>query len=93
MYYRLRVGTADGEERGYQWREIDTELFASVATGQQPEADAAAQELDSSEFDSAAQDRKMFYLAVWDPVNNTWVSNSSDPENDYSQFAHSEIGA
>jgi hypothetical protein len=93
MYYRLRVGTDQGEERGYQWRSIDAELFANIATGQNPQADAAAQELDSSQSDSTAQDRTMFYLAVWDPVNNQWVNNSTDPAKDHSQFAYSEVGA
>ena len=44
MYYRLQVGTVDGIECGYQWREIDIALFTSIGTGAKPEGDAEAQQ-------------------------------------------------
>ena len=67
MYYRLNVGTIDGESRGYQWRELDLATFVAVARGTRPVGDAEAQTRDSPDFDTVAQNRVIYYGAVWVP--------------------------
>lgn len=75
MWFRLKVGTQDGIERGYQWREIDEDLFTIILSGQRPLADAEAQSRDSTEWDTTAQNRPMHYLAVWDRHLCDWIQD------------------
>jgi hypothetical protein len=72
MFYRLQVGTLDGIVRGYQWREIDQDLFCAVAQGQRPAGDADAQLRDSDYYDANNLNRPMHYLAIWQPGTG-WV--------------------
>jgi hypothetical protein len=65
MYYRLNCVLESGESRGYQWRELDSATFVAVATGTRPVGDAEAQTRDSPDFDTAAQNRTIYYGAVW----------------------------
>jgi hypothetical protein len=67
MYYRLNVGTIDGESRGYQWRELDPATFVAVARGTCPLGDTEAQARDSTLTRADAFNRPMHYLAVWVP--------------------------
>ena len=67
MYYRLSCQTDSGEIRGYQWRELTQAEFCAVATGTCPPGDAEAQSRDSPDHDSAAQNRAIYYGAVWVP--------------------------
>ena len=75
MWFRLQVGTADGIERGYQWREIDQDLFATILNGQRPVADAEAQSRDSTQIRADAENRVMHYLAVWDRHLSSWITD------------------
>ena len=72
MYYRLNVGTIDGESRGYQWRELDSATFVAVATGTRPLGDTEAQARDSTQTRADAFNRPMHYLAVW---SDGWVTD------------------
>jgi len=93
MYYRLRVGTQSGIECGYQWREINQDLFAEIITDNKPVADPAAQHLDSVECDLNAQARTMYYLGVWHPEHNIWYNHSADPMADYDVFGYTQPGS
>lgn len=95
MFYRLRVGTIDGIERGYQWREIDQTLFSDIVTGQRPLADSEAQNRDSTQVRADAENRVMHYLGVWDPVANAWTSDiqTQDVATLYTQYGYERIGA
>lgn len=93
MWHRLQVGTADGEECGYQWRDIDYALFAVILGGQRPLADAEAQTRDSTEVDTAAQNRPMHYLAVWNTDTNTWSTGSESAESAYTDWARTGAGS
>ena len=75
MFYRLPVGTLQGESRGYQWRELTESEFVEIIQGQRPQADSQAQSRDSTEIDSAALNRVMHYLAVWNHATNTWQTD------------------
>jgi hypothetical protein len=65
MFYRLNVGTIQGEARGYQWRELTLDEFVAVATGTKPLGDQDAQRRDSTQVRADAYNRPMHYLAVW----------------------------
>tara|TARA_R110000796_G_scaffold172364_1_gene289358 strand:- start:2337 stop:2618 length:282 start_codon:yes stop_codon:yes gene_type:complete len=93
MYYRLQVGTVDGIECGYQWREIDIALFTSIGTGAKPEGDAEAQTRDSTEENTAGQNRTMYYLAVWNQDINDWTNSITDPATDYEAWGLDAPGA
>ena len=75
MFYRLQVGTPQGEICGYQWREIDQVLFVEIIQGQKPQADSEAQSRDSTDWNTAAQNRVMHYLAVWDHGTDQWQTD------------------
>jgi hypothetical protein len=76
MYYRLNVGTIDGESRGYQWRELDSAAFVAIATGTRPLGDTEAQARDSTQTRADAFNRPMHYIGVW--IDGTgWVSDMS----------------
>jgi len=75
MWFRLQVGTQDGIERGYQWREIDQDLFAVILNGQRPLADEEAQSRDSIEISADALGRPMHYLGVWDRHLGGWITD------------------
>jgi len=72
MFYRLKVGTVEGEERGYQWRDIDQDTFVAIATGTRPLGDADSQTRDSTQVRADAANRPMYYLAVW---HNGWTTD------------------
>lgn len=72
MFYRLRVGTVEGQERGYQWRDIDLDTFVAIATGTRPLGDADSQTRDSTQVRADAANRPMHYLAVW---HNGWCTD------------------
>ena len=74
MFYRLQVGTDSGIVRGYQWREIDQDLFCAIAQGQRPAGDQDAQLRDSDFYDVNNLNRPMHYLAVWQPGTG-WITN------------------
>lgn len=93
MWHRLRVGTAAGEELGYQWRNIDYALFAVILAGQRPVADQEAQTRDDPAITGTGQSRTMHYLAVWDFDCNDWCTGHADPETVYESWAQSEAGA
>lgn len=65
MFYRLACVLADGTLRGYQWRDIDSATFVSIATGTRIEGDADAQTRDSTEFDPTHTNATVYYGAVW----------------------------
>lgn len=76
MLYRINVGTIDGEARGYQWRELDFDLFARIITGQRPLGDLDAQTRDSTNVRADAYNRPMHYLAIWS--NDTgWIDSAT----------------
>lgn len=93
MWHRLQVGTAQGESCGYQWRDIDYALFAVIAGGQRPPGDADSQSRDSTELDTAAQNRPMHYLAVWNFDTNTWCADVEDPAAAFERWAQPGPGA
>jgi len=65
MFYRINVGTVEGESRGYQWRELTQEEFVSIAIGTRPLGDTEAQSRDSTSTRADALDRPMHYLGIW----------------------------
>lgn len=65
MYYRLSCVIAGGNICGYQWREIDQDLFVAIATGQQPLGDADAQTRNSPEVDPTFDGSTVYYGHVW----------------------------
>lgn len=80
MWYRLQVGTADGIERGYQWREIDEDLFTIILNGQRPLADDEAQSRDSTQVRADAENRPMHYLGVWDRHLGQFITDWPETE-------------
>jgi hypothetical protein len=92
MFYRLRVGTESGEERGYQWRELTLEEFVSIATGTRPLGNEDAQTRDSTKVRADAYNRPMHYLGIW---YNGWKTDLSptDAEALYVVAAHEQAGA
>jgi hypothetical protein len=93
MWHRLSVGTSDGESCGYQWRDIDQDLFTDIASGNRPQADTEAQNRDSSSVDANFQDRTMYYLGVWDQDVNDWTDDVADPASAYTDWAQEGPGA
>jgi len=75
MFYRISVGTADGEQRGHQWRELPIDLFTQIITGQTPLGDADAQTRDSTAVRADAANRPMHYLAIWG--NTGWIDSAT----------------
>jgi hypothetical protein len=75
MYYRIKIGPVTGQERGYQWRELDIDLFTQIITGQQPLGDADAQSRDSTAVRADAENRPMHYLAIWG--NPGWIDSAT----------------
>jgi hypothetical protein len=73
MYYRLSCVLQDGTLRGYQWREIDQATFATIAAGQRPVGDAAAQTRDSTKFDPTHTNATVYYGHVWNSTG--WINN------------------
>ena len=92
MFYRLRVGTESGEERGYQWREIALTEFVAIATGTRPLGNEDAQTRDSTQVRADAANRPMQYLAVW---HEGWRTDLSVTEAEalYAVAAHERAGA
>jgi hypothetical protein len=80
MFYRLSVGTIDGIARGYQWREIDQDLFTAILSGTRPLADQEAQTRDDSARSTLGEDRPMHYLAVWDRHLCDWIQDWPESE-------------
>jgi len=95
MWHRLKVGTQSGIECGYQWRDIDLELFTSIATGDGPLGDTDAQSRDSSAINAVAANRTMYYLGVWDQDSNEYTNTvlDEDAENCFTQWAQEGPGA
>ena len=91
MFYRLRVGTESGEERGYQWREIALPEFVAIATGTRPLGNEDAQSRDSTKVRADAANRPMHYLAVW---HNGWQTDLpiAEAEALYAVAAHEKAG-
>jgi len=75
MFYRLQVGTLQGESRGYQWLDLDQMLFVDIICGARPVADQEAQSRDSTAVDTAGLNRVMHYLAVWNHATNAWQTD------------------
>jgi hypothetical protein len=75
MLYRIKIGTSDGLERGYQWRELEIDLFTQIITGQRPLGDADAQTRDSTEVRADAENRPMHYLAIWG--TDGWIDSAN----------------
>jgi hypothetical protein len=96
MFYRLRVGTQEGIERGHQWRELTESEFVAIVQGQRPLADSEAQSRDSTVFDTAAQNRVMHYLAAWHRVTNAWQTDLDVTQAQQAwqsgDFAHDKAG-
>lgn len=65
LYYRLSCVVAGGSMCGYQWRQIDQDLFVAIATGQQPLGDADAQLRNSPETDPTFDGSPVYYGHVW----------------------------
>lgn len=76
MYYRLQITTDSGEEKGYQWRELDIDLFTQIITGQRPIGDADAQSRDSTQVDTAGENRPMYYSAIWSDSAG-WINSAT----------------
>jgi len=93
MWHRLDVGTSVGESCGYQWRDIDQDLFTDIASGNRPQADQEAQLRDSTEVDSTKQNRTMYYLGVWDDDANEFTDSVADPASAYTAWAQQGPGA
>lgn len=79
MYYRLNCVLESGQSRGYQWREIDQATFVAIATGTRPVGDEIAQTRDSTEYDTAAGNRTIYYGAVWKPGSG-WINQLTATE-------------
>lgn len=92
MWHRLSVGTSSGLRRGYQWRDIDLELFTEIATGSRPLADEEAQLRDSKTVDRTNKNRIMFYCGVENPVTGEWVEDLEDPETAFTEWANEGPG-
>jgi hypothetical protein len=92
MFYRINVGTVEGESRGYQWRELEQTEFVSIATGTRPLGDTEAQSRDSTSTRADASNRPMHYLGVW---ADGWVTNVSSAEAEalYIACGHERAGA
>ena len=88
MFYRLQVGTESGIVRGYQWREIDQDLFCAIAQGQRPAGDQDAQLRDSDFYDVNNLNRPMHYLAVWQSGTG-WITNLDQSQ---AQAMYAECG-
>jgi len=73
MFYRLNCVLQDGTSRGYQWREIDQDLFVAIATGQRPVADADAQTRDSTDIDRRFTNAQIYYGHIW--TDTGWANN------------------
>lgn len=65
MLYRINVGTAEGEVRGYQLRELTQDEFVAIVTGTRPLGDEDAQLRDSTTVRADAYNRPMHYLSIW----------------------------
>ena len=92
MWHRLGVGTSSGEIRGYQWRDIDLELFTEIATGSRPRGDDDAQLRDSTTVDRMNQNRIMFYCGVENPETGEWVEDLEDPATAFTEWAQEGPG-
>jgi hypothetical protein len=92
MFYRINVGTEQGEARGYQWRELDQATFVSIVTGARPLGDQDAQTRDSTQVRADAYNRPMHYLGIW---HNGWQTDLSPAEAEalYVVAAHERAGA
>ena len=92
MFYRINVGTEQGEARGYQWRELDLATFVSIATGTRPLGDTESQSRDSTEVRADAHNRPMHYLGIW---HNGWQTDLplAQAEALYALAAHERAGA
>lgn len=92
MFYRLNVGTIEGEARGYQWRELTVEEFVAIATGTRPLGDAESQSRDSTDVRADAYNRPMHYLGIW---HEGWKTDLSTAEAEamYALAAHERPGA
>jgi hypothetical protein len=94
MWYRLLIKANDGTDFGYQWKEIDLELFTSIGTGANPEADAQAQTRDSTDAQCHAPEyRTLYYTAVWNQDTNDWTNSITDPATDYEAWGLDAPGA
>jgi hypothetical protein len=76
MFYRIQIGTTDGLERGHQWRELEVDLFTQIITGQRPAGDADAQTRDSTTVRADAENRPMYYLAIWSN-DSGWIDSAN----------------
>ena len=74
MYYRLSCITADGTQRGYQWREIDLTMFVNIATGQRPIGDADAQLRNDPARNPIFDGSTVWYGHVWQNGAG-WITN------------------
>jgi hypothetical protein len=74
MYYRLSCITADGTQRGYQWREIGINEFTAIATGQRLLGDGDAQTRNSPEVDATFDGSTVWYGHVWQDETG-WITN------------------
>lgn len=72
MYYRLSCITADGTQRGYQWRNVTIQEFVNIATGQRPIGDADAQLRNSPVVDATFDGSTVWYGHVW---ADGWVTD------------------
>jgi hypothetical protein len=91
MFYRLNVGTIEGESRGYQWREITLDEFVAIVTGTRPLGDTNAQSRDSTQVRADAYNRPMYYLGAWYEGWKTDLSQS-EAEALYVLAAHEQVG-
>jgi hypothetical protein len=94
MFYRINCILESGESRGYQWRELSQQEFVAIATGTRPVGDTESQTRDSTELDTAAGNRPIYYGAVWQP-DFGWVTDvsSADAETLYITCAYERAGA
>ena len=65
MYYRLSCITADGTQRGYQWRDVTITEFVNIATGQRLLGDSQAQLRNSPDVDTTFDGSTVWYGHVW----------------------------
>jgi hypothetical protein len=93
MFYRLSCVLEDGTIRGYQWREVTLEEFVSIATGSRPRGDTDSQTRDSTDYDTAAQNRTIYYGHVHKPGTG-WVTDLdySTAEAMYAECGHERAG-
>jgi hypothetical protein len=77
--YRISVYTQDGQDRGYQIRDLDRDLFAQIVLGQSPVGDSEAQTRDSSDVDTTFTNQTCVYHSVWSNSEQAWI-RSIDPE-------------